>query len=448
MLVRSPGAMRRASAASASGSSERTGSARVTVSERASGSSAARIAAGVLARGDREHEVDRAGEALEHGGERARRLRRVRGVDDDQRSPRHDLDAPGQRDAPERRAHDVGQSPRRRGAAEQAPRAGGGERGVVGAGRAEQRQSRGRLERPVPEAHAHALEVGALELAPEIAGRSARRRRRPPRRGASTTASASLGSAPTIAGTPGFRMPAFSAAIAARVSPRRSVCSSSMLVTQVTAGDAGVGGVEATAEPHFEDRAVDAARRGRARRRPRWSRRRRSARASGCPARSASTCGRTASTAAASAAPSTSAPSMRKRSVQRSRCGEVKVPTRRPAPRRIASAISAVVPLPFEPAMCSDRQRALRVPSRGEQRADRVEREAPVRPVGPPLDVDQPAQPGGGVLDTAELLACAPAVTPHSPETRRGGRSRLAWIAASRSDPLTAPCSASTGGTP
>jgi hypothetical protein len=81
-------------------------------------------------------------------------------------------------------------------------------------------------------------------------------------------------------------------------------------------------------------------------------------------ARSASTWGRTRSTADARSASSTSRPPTRKRSVQRSRWGEVKVPTRRPAAESTASASRAVDPLPLDPAMWRIRRLRSGRPSR------------------------------------------------------------------------------------
>jgi hypothetical protein len=90
-------------------------------------------------------------------------------------------------------------------------------------------------ERAVPQADALSVELLVQALGLELSPVSSQGTAEPS--GALlTTAAASGGRAPITRGTPGLASPAFSPAIAARLVPSFSVCSSSMLVTQATAG--------------------------------------------------------------------------------------------------------------------------------------------------------------------------------------------------------------------
>ena len=87
----------------------------------------------------------------------------------------------------------------------------------------------------------------------------------------SITASASGSWRPMMAGTPGFRMPAFSAAMAARVSPRYASWSIETAVMQDEARLLDdVGGVEPPAQARLQQQPVGRHRRRRRGRRRRW----------------------------------------------------------------------------------------------------------------------------------------------------------------------------------
>ena len=76
-----------------------------------------------------------------------------------------------------------------------------------------------------------------------------------------------------------------------------------------------------------------------------------------------------------------------------------------------------------------------------EQPPDRLEPEPCVGPVGALLEVDQPLQPGAGILDAADHAL------PRAPK-ERGGPTAASREWMDPSGRVTAPCSASTGGTP
>jgi hypothetical protein len=143
---------------------------------------------------------------------------------------------------------------------ERAPHRSHRERGVGGLVPTGRRELR--LEVELVLAVAQARRVGSHHLHLELDLASEPRERAAELRGALLDHGERLaGSAPHTAGTPGLRIPAFSARTAASVSPSRSVCSSSMLVIAQTAGDTAL--VESSRPPRPTSSTAQSTRRSR-----------------------------------------------------------------------------------------------------------------------------------------------------------------------------------------
>ena len=111
------------------------------------------------------------------------------------------------------------------------------------------------------------LDRGRRRRARHSSPRSSRRRRRCARttrqpsssaRACKTRPASSSRSSVVTRTAPGFRMPTFSRAIAARVLPRISVCSSPMLVTTAISPSTMLVEIEPPAEADLDDRPFDA----------------------------------------------------------------------------------------------------------------------------------------------------------------------------------------------
>ena len=185
-----------------------------------------------------------------------------------------------------------------------------------------------------------------------------------PRRAASVqiSARATGGRWPQTSGTPGLMMPALCRAMSASAGPSLSTCSISMPVMTLASG---VTTLVASKRPPSPASRITTS----------TSRSANSTKAaavitskklgalSGSAAASPSTCGRSLSKIPASCSAGVSVPWTRKRSVQRSRCGDVKLAVRKPALSSSASSSNAVEPLPLEPAKCTQRSFSCGLPS-------------------------------------------------------------------------------------
>ena len=197
-------------------------------------------------------------------------------------------------------------------------------------------------------------------------------------------------------------MPAFSPAMAAWVSPRRSVCSSSMVVMQVTRRLAGVGGVEPSAEPDLEHRVIHpglaeqqqrgggrGVEEGRCQVRivPRAQRLDVGTHALHRVGQELAADGRAVDAKALG-------PALEVRRGEDAGAQPPGAQHRFGQQRRRALALRA--------GHVQHGELALRIAEARQQGADRIQREAPVGPVGSLLDVDQALEPGGGLLDRTD----------------------------------------------